>query len=140
MENRIFFLLTKTQNTMSTYIKQQFSKKGFKVTPGQLAILFLLKEKNPQTMTELSLKLETDNSAITRAIDRMEKSGLVLRNNNLKDRREYYLTITDEGISETERVKKVISVINNKIENEFSSKELDDFKKTLLKMYTLFKD
>lgn len=139
MDHRIFYLIKNTENAMSVYIKQQFSKAGLKVTPGQLAILFLLKKKNPQTMSELSLQLETGNSAITRAIDRMEKSGLVLRNSSSKDRREYHITITEEGIAETGRVQKVISSINKKIENEFSQSEMDLFKTTLLKMYSLFK-
>lgn len=139
MDHRIFFLIKNTENAMSVYIKQQFSKAGLKVTPGQLAILFLLKKRNSQTMSELSLQLETGNSAITRAIDRMEKSGLVLRNSSSKDRREYHITITEEGIAETGRVQKVISSINKKIENEFSQSEMDLFKTTLLKMYSLFK-
>lgn len=139
MDNRLYYLLTKTQNAMSVYIKQQFSNAGLKVTPGQLAILFMLKNRNSQTMTELSLDLDTDNSAVTRVVDRMEKSGLVRRNNSSNDRREYHITITEDGMAETERVKKVIAAINKKIENEIPLKEIDTFNKTLIKMYFLFK-
>ena len=139
MDNRLFFLITKTENAMNVYIKQQFLKAGLKVTPGQLAILFLLKGKNRQTMTELSQSLETDNSAVTRSIDRLERAGLVERNSSASDRREYRITITGDGISETERVGKVIAAVNKKIESEFSSKELDAFKATLLKMYSIFR-
>lgn len=139
MDNRVFFLITKTENAMNVYIKQQFLKAGLKVTPAQLAILFLLKGKNGQTMTELSQGLETDNSAVTRSIDRLERAGLVERNSSATDRREYRITITGDGISETERVKRVIAAINKKIESEFSSKELDAFKATLLKMYSIFR-
>ena len=139
MDNRIFFLMTKAENSMNVYIKQQFIKAGLKVTPSQLAVLFLLKAKNNQTMTELSQALGTDNSAVTRIIDRLEKSVLVERTSSSSDRREYQITITGEGISETERVKKVIAAINKKIENEFSMTELDVFKATLTKMDRLFR-
>ena len=139
MDNRLFFLITKTENAMNVYIKQQFLKAGLKVTPAQLAILFLLKGKNRQTMTELSQSLETDNSAVTRSVDRLERAGLVERNSSASDRRECHITITEDGVAETERVKKVIASINKKIESEFSSKELDAFKATLLKMYSLFR-
>lgn len=139
MDNRIYFLLTKTENSMNVHIKQQFTKAGLKITPVQLGILFLLKAKNRQSMTEISQGLGTDNSAVTRSVDRMEKSGFVERNNSANDRREYHITITDAGIAETERAKKVIAEVNKKIENEFSSKELEDFKKTLLKMNSLFR-
>lgn len=139
MENRLFFLLSKTENAFSVYIKQQFSMAGLKVTPGQLGILFLLKGNNRQSMTELSQQLGTDNSAVTRSVDRLEKSGMVERNSSASDRREYQITITEEGIAETERVRKVISAINKKIETVFTSKELDELKKTLEKMDALFR-
>jgi DNA-binding MarR family transcriptional regulator len=125
---------------MSAHIKQQLLKKGLKVTPGQLGILFLLKSRNMQSMSELSRELDTDNSAITRSIDRLEKNGLVQRNNSSDDRREYHITITAAGISETERVKDVIAVINKKIEREFSQKELDAFKTTLARMDAMFRE
>jgi len=139
MDNRIFFLLTKTENAMNMYIKQQFAKAGVRVTPGQLGILFLLKGKNGQTMTELSHLLGTDNSAVTRAVDRLEKNGFVERNNSENDRREYRITITETGIAETVMVKRVIATINKKIENEFPAGELDEFKKTLVKMHSIFR-
>lgn len=140
MDNRLFFLLSKAENMMSLYIKQQFASAGLKVTPGQMGILFLLKSENMQTMTDLSRELETDNSAITRSIDRLVKSGLVERNSSPADRREYLISITSEGLHETERVKKIIAAINKKIEKEFSSEELDAFKKTLLKMHLVFRE
>ena len=139
MDNRLFYLISKTENTMSVYIKQQFTKAGLKVTPGQLAILFLLKGKNRQTMTDISLGLGTDNSGMTRLIDRLEKNGLVERNNSTSDRREYHISITEEGITETERAKKVITAVNKKIENEFSLEELDDFRKKLIRIDSIFR-
>jgi len=138
LDNRIFFLISKTENTMTVYIKQQFAREGLKVTPVQLGILFLLKAKNLQSMTGLSQKLGIDNSAVTRSIDRLEKNGLVERINSANDRREYKITITGEGISETERSGKVIAAVNKKIEREFSPKELEEFKKTMLRMNSLF--
>ena len=125
---------------MSAHIKQQLLKKGLKVTPGQLGILFLLKSRNMQSMSGLSRELGTDNSAVTRSIDRLEKNGLVQRNNSSDDRREYHITITSAGISETERVKDVIAAINKKIEREFSQKELDAFKTTLVRMDAMFRE
>ena len=140
LDNRLFYLISKTENAISVYVKQQFAKSGLKVTPGQLGILFILKSRDRQSMSELSRELGTDNSAVTRSIDRLEKSGLVERNNSADDRREYHITITRAGLAETERVKGVIAAINKKIENEFSAKELDAFKMTLVKMDMLFRE
>ena len=139
MDNRLFYLLSKAENSMTVYVKQQLAKAGLKVTPGQLGILFLLKGRNRQTMTELSRELGTDNSAVTRTVDRLEKAGMVQRNNSSGDRRECHITVTEAGVAETERAKKVITDVNEKIESEFSSGELDDFKKTLVKMDSMFR-
>jgi len=140
MDNRLFFLITRTENAISIYVKQQLVKAGLKVTPGQLGILFLLKNRDMQTMGELSIELETDNSAITRSIDRLEKSGLVSRKMNINDRREINIAITESGLFETEKAKKVIAGINKKIELEFSVEELNTFKKNLIKMTMLFRE
>ncbi len=140
MDNRLFFLLTRTENAVSVHIKHQLVKAGLNVTPGQLGILFLLKNRDMQTMGELSIELETDNSAITRSIDRLEKSNLVIRNMNINDRREINISITDEGLREIENAKKVIAEINKKIDKEFSIEELNTFKKNLIKMTALFRE
>lgn len=139
MEERIYYLLTRTETAMSNYIRQQFAGAGLGVTPAQLGILFLLKGKDGRTMTELGRELGTDNSAVTRAVDRMEKSGLVERRNNSNDRREYCITITETGIRETARARKIIDSINAKISAGFSQPELDALRKGLVKMYGLFK-
>jgi len=139
LNNRLFYLLSKTENALSVYVKQQFSQSGLKVTPGQLGILFLIKAGNRQSMSELSRELGTDNSAVTRSVDRLERSGLVARNNSADDRREYLITITPAGIAETEKAGAVIAAINKKIENEFSKRELDEFRSTLQKLDSLFR-
>ena len=138
MENRIYYLLAKAEGALAAYIRQQLYGAGLKVTPAQLGILFLLKGKDGRTMTELSRDLGTDNSGITRSVDRLEKSGLVERNSNPEDRREYSITITKAGISETESAKKIIASINRKINSEFSQAELDDFIKYMQRINSIF--
>lgn len=138
MENRIYYLLTKTENVMSVYIKQQFQKAGLIVTPAQLGLLFLLKGRDGRTMTELSRELGTDNSGVTRTVDRMEKTGLVERNNS-GDRREYRITITKAGMDEIKNARKIIDAINLKIADEFPHGEMEHLTNNLMRMYYLFK-
>lgn len=139
MENRIYYLLTRTESLMNSYIKQQLSGAGLKVTPAQLGLLFLLKGKDGRTMTELSRDLGMDNSAVTRAVDRLEKSTLVERKSSSGDRREYRIMITESGIAETEEAKKVITSLNAKISESFPQEELEILSNGLLKLFSLFK-
>ncbi len=139
MDDRIYYLLTKTENAMTNYIRQQFTSAGLDVTPAQLGILYLLKGKGGCTMTELSRDLNTDNSGITRAVDRLEKAGLVERKSSTGDRREYCVTITRAGIDETVHAREIIDAINHKISTAFTQAELDLFRKSLIKMNNLMR-
>ncbi|WP_300673060.1 MarR family transcriptional regulator [Desulfoluna sp.] len=139
MDNRLFFMLSKAENSLKVYIKQQLTKAGLKVSPGQLGILFLLRERNSRTMSELSRALETDNSAVTRTVDRLEKSGFVKRKMNEKDRRQFFITITESGITETVKASTVIDAVNKKIDSEFYERQIEIFKEVLSGINLLFK-
>ena len=138
MDTRLYFMLAKAENAMTVYIKKQLSLAGLKVSPGQLGILFLLKDRNGQTMSELSAALETDNSAVTRAVDRLEKSGLAVRQMNLNDRREYHIVITEQGINETGKAIPVIAAVNALIDSEFTKDEVDIFRSVITRMNCMF--
>ncbi|HPJ37934.1 MAG TPA: MarR family transcriptional regulator [Spirochaetota bacterium] len=138
MDTRLYFMLAKAENAMTVYIKKQLSLAGLNVSPGQLGILFLLKDRNGQTMSELSAALETDNSAVTRAVDRLEKSGLAARQMNLNDRREYHIVITEQGINETVKAIPVIAAVNALIDSEFTKDEVDIFRSVITRMNCMF--
>ncbi|MDH7554043.1 MAG: MarR family transcriptional regulator [Spirochaetota bacterium] len=131
MEKRLYYSLTRTQNSLHQYVKHILQKKGLKASPAQLAIMFLLYEKNNISMSYISNELELDNSAITRSIDRLEKYGFVKRVINSNDRREFAIEITESGMSEIQKAQKVIKEINNFIESKIKKERLAAFKEIL---------
>ena len=140
MDNRLYFMLAKAENAMTVYIKNQLTRAGLKASPGQLGILFLLKERNGQTMSELSAALETDNSAVTRSVDRLEKSGLAARKVNPHDRREYHIVITSQGIDETEKAIPVIAAINAMMDSALNPAEMVIFNDVICRINQMFKE
>jgi DNA-binding MarR family transcriptional regulator len=90
-------------------------------------------------MSELSGQLEMDNSAVTRIVDRLEKGGFVKRELNKNDRREFLVTITDSGMKEIKAAKSVVHNLNKKMEKNFSSDELDQFRRVLTDMAGIFR-
>ncbi|MCP4669461.1 MAG: MarR family transcriptional regulator, partial [Deltaproteobacteria bacterium] len=86
---------------------------------------------NGQAMSQLSRRLILDNSTITGLIDRLEKSGFVIRKANLKDRRISLIHITPQGVKEVNKAKTVINRVNEEIKADFSKKEIESFKKIL---------
>ncbi|MCP4137920.1 MAG: MarR family transcriptional regulator [bacterium] len=137
-DDRLLFLMSRTQHVLQNYLKNEFSAAGVKISPAQMGILFLLKLQNGQTMTELSRKLGIDNSTITGFIDRMVKAGFVTREQNPNDRRQNLITITEEGITEINKAKIVSNRVNEKVKEGFSPEEINIFKNVLNSFFIKF--
>ena len=130
-DDRLIYLIFTAQQKLRTYMKNVLMKENVRVTTAQAGILFLLKQKSGQSMSELSQVLSIDNSTLTGLIDRLERSGFVRRNSNPGDRRALNIDITDTGLRELEKAKAVIRRINEEIKAGFSEQEMESFKKVL---------
>ena len=137
-DDRLIFLIFKTQNKLKNYIGSQLAAGGVRISVVQAGILFLLKQKDGRTMTELSQILSTDNSAITGLVDRLEKSGFISRKMPLNDRRAYLICITADGLEEIDKAKVVIRRVNEEIKEGFSVEEIESFKKVVIGIFDKF--
>ncbi len=134
MEQRLYYQLSKTQNTFRKFIKRTAVSHGIKASPTQLGILFLLKEYNNSSMSFISKELDLDNSAITRCIDNLENLGFVRRTVNSTDRRAFAIEITKEGLEETEKARVMIETINKQLEKKINRNWLTSLHDALKKL------
>jgi DNA-binding MarR family transcriptional regulator len=130
-DDRLIYQVFMAQQKLRTYLKDALAMEGVRVTPAQAGILFLLKKKNGQSMTELSQLLSIDNSTITGLVDRLEKSGFVNRNASTSDRRMFRIFITPQGIEESNKAKTIIKRVNKEIKSGFSREDIEIFKRIL---------
>ena len=137
-DDRLIYLVFTAQQKLRTYLKKMMVKENVKVTAAQAGILFLLKQKDGRTMSELSQILSIDNSTITGLVDRLEKTGLVRRNASVQDRRASHVFIRPQGMEEVEKAKRVIRAVNQEIKNGFSEEELDSFNRILRSFFHKF--
>ena len=137
-DDRLIFLLFKTQNKLKNYVRSQLAAAGVRISEVQAGILFLLKQQDGRTMTELSQILSTDNSAITGLVDRLERSGFISRKTPLNDRRAYIISITPEGLEEIDKAREIIRKVNGEIKEGFSVEEIESFKKVLNGIFEKF--
>ena len=137
-DDRLIYLLFTAQQKLRTYLKKMMTKENVRVTTAQAGILFLLKQKDGRTMSELSQLLSIDNSTITGLVDRLEKTGLVRRDASPHDRRASHVFINPQGIEEVDKAKKVIRMVNQEIKNGFSAEELDSFNRILKSFFHKF--
>ncbi len=126
MDDRLLFLLSKAHYKLTNYLKLRFKEQGLNISPGQTGILFLLKQQDLRSMSELSRILEIDNSAITRLVDRLEKSGLVRRQSNPADRRQYLIGITGKGMQQISAAQKISNAANDVIRKTLNNLRNND--------------
>jgi DNA-binding MarR family transcriptional regulator len=138
-DDRLLFMLSKAQHTLSAYLKKKFKEEGVHVSPGQMGILFLLVQKDLRPMNELSKILDIDNSAITRLVDRLEKAGLAQRTMNSADRRQYLIGITEKGREQSAKAKNISKQANDKIKDGFTDSEVKIFKTVIESFYYKFR-
>ncbi len=63
-------------------------------------------EKNPQAKVgDIAKHLHASLSSVTQLIERMHKLGLVIRSNDLKDRRVIRHTLTPDGLTKLNQIK-----------------------------------
>jgi DNA-binding MarR family transcriptional regulator len=134
----LIYLLFTAQQKLRTYLKKMMTKENVRVTTAQAGILFLLKQKDGRTMSELSQILSIDNSTITGLVDRLEKTGLVRRNASPHDRRASHVFINPQGIEEVDKAKRVIRRVNQEVKNGFSPEELESFNRILRSFFHKF--
>lgn len=78
------------------YLKRYSS--AYDVNKTQLRALIFIKKNGAISMTDLCAKLNIEKGSLTSMVDDLTKKGYVFRENDLKDRRKYLITITEKGI------------------------------------------
>ena len=111
-------------------MKRRSKEKSIEVSAGQSGILFLLHNKSVK-MSELGRNLGIDNSAITRQVDTLEGKGLVKREVNPSDRRQYIISLTEKGRQDVKILSKIANDTNKKIKDGFTESEIDIFIRVL---------
>ena len=135
---RLIYLVFTAQNRLRMHIRNELVAAGVKITLVQAGILFLLQQQNGQPMSQLSRRLFLDNSTITGLIDRLERSGFVIRKVNQKDRRSSLIHITRQGNKEVNKAETVIHRVNEEIKADFSKEEIESLKRVLNSLLAKF--
>jgi DNA-binding MarR family transcriptional regulator len=101
----------------------------FELTVAQYDALHLLGLEEGQRMGELSERLLSDNSKMTRIIDYLSEKGWVERRPDPTDRRAWCVYLTDAGAEQREKateahqdyLKEQFAVLNNSEREQFSA-------------------
>jgi MarR family transcriptional regulator, organic hydroperoxide resistance regulator len=136
--DRLIFLISTAQHLLKNHMIARFKEKGLEITPTHSTILFLLEERGPMQMNDISAEIHVENSTVTGLVDRLESRGFVVRTTVKRDRRKWHIAITDRGSAEIQKAREILHAINAEIGEGLSAKELEAFKKALNSFFSKF--
>lgn len=90
-----FIKLSRASNTVDSAVARSLSE--YHLTPSQFGALEVLYHLGPMCLGELGGKILKSSGNMTLVIDNLEKRGLVQRERDEVDRRQVYVSLTDEG-------------------------------------------
>jgi DNA-binding MarR family transcriptional regulator len=95
LDNYIGFILNNATRKFSQFTVNFF--KEYNITPEQAGIIRRLGEEEGITQKDLAIRMDKDQTNITRLLDQLERKGLVRRDRSKDDRRSSLTYLTDEG-------------------------------------------
>lgn len=120
-QESVGYLMRKVMSSIRTQADAQLSTHD--LTYAQWLPLFKISLSDQTTVASLARDLETDPASMTRAMDRLEAKGLVLRERSSTDRRVVRLALTAEGSQVASRVPPVLAEVLNGHLSDFSHDE-----------------
>lgn len=122
--------------SISRYINQFYRQgvsflgkeyKEYNIGAGQYQFLVYLYMNDGLTHEELTEKIAVDKAATTRAIVKLEECGYIKKVQDSKDKRKYYIFLTDYAKSTRESIINVSKKWENEIVGELTKEELEQF-------------
>jgi DNA-binding MarR family transcriptional regulator len=126
------YWLRKTYNMVSINLQKRFDDHG--VTVAQWPILYGLHQGICESPAELAEYLGLYRSAITRLLDRLEKKGLVTRENSPSDRRSLKIVLTEKGRNLVPKLAEISRETNNQVLAGLTCTEIAEVDRILKKI------
>lgn len=96
----------------------------------QASILWVLRTQSitdtERTPTGIAKHFGVQNSAITRAVDKLEQGGYLLREVAFEDRRRHYLVLTQKGADISEWIERLYTAPLQEVLSEMSEEDLEE--------------
>lgn len=130
MENSIHYKLRECHtNCQKTIIGQ--IKENTDLRPGEPKILEFLLEHEPCEQKQIATGCSLDSASVTGILGRMEKRGLVKRENMNGNRRSLYVSMTDEGRRLSKVVEDTFLAVDSAAIKGMSDDEVSEFMRLL---------
>ena len=133
-KNEIREILHRLDMERKKFLGPKLQVMGLTVGEGQARALRTLLEEGPMTQKQLADLCMRDAATMSRNIDRLEKAGLLKRENNPGCRRSYLICLTEEGKEKAKQVQKIFRELDERIWGDIPEKEMEQLYETLLRI------
>lgn len=126
------FLITKIKQIQGRVFEKLLAEYGISEFNGaQGRILFVLWEQDGIPISALSEKTGLAKTTLTSMLDRLEKSGHIVRTFDPADRRTVRITLTESAQALRKKYEEVSAKMNEIFYKGFSDREITSFEKNL---------
>lgn len=129
------FITGKATVAISRRLQKNFKEAGIDITIEQWSVLYQLWKQDGQSQQQLCENTFRDKPSITRLVDNLEKSKLVKRIGNKKDRRINLIYLTTEGYKLEEESMQVANQTLNEALAGVANSKIDVAKDVLQRVY-----
>ena len=133
-KNEIREILHRRDMERKKFLGPKLQVLGLTVGEGQARALRTLLEEGTMTQKQLADLCMRDAATMSRNIDRLEKTGLLKRENNPGCRRSYLICLTEEGKEKAKQVQKIFRELDERIWGDIPEKEMEQLYETLLRI------
>ncbi len=127
-------IILKVELLRRKMLRPQFIDLGLTVGQGQPRILRELLANGAMTQRELADMCMLDVTTMSRTLDRLEQSGLIVRESHPDCRRSWLISLTDKGCEKAEQVKQICTRADEIICGGISEDELENLYSTMEKI------
>ena len=118
----------KLRNKLHRLMKQRYASEAeVKMTVEEFILLNMIKAKTDQILQNIAIATGKNKSVVMRMIDSLEKKGLAKRTVNPEDRRENFLSITNEGEKVVTKYQEIEKRLSNELLKDIPSEKIEFF-------------
>ncbi len=129
--NSLGYAIGRTNWYLKTLLNKVLSEEGFNITNEQWIVLKVIQEHPAASQTEIAEHSQKDKTNITRILDLLEKSVLIERRRDERDRRMNRIYITEQGKKKLKAVNPVTQRINDICTQPLNKEEVEELIKSL---------
>lgn len=86
------------------------------LTVAQAALLGVVLNDPDATQSDIAVRLELSEPAVTQMVARLQREGLIERTRDESDRRRWRLKVTADGLAKAERARDAFEAVNARLE------------------------